>query len=71
LDKGRYRINIEFDDNNLCFCDIGSGPLTWDSYSILLVAKEQREIVICVDPKNMTTHRDLHGSLLSGKQQQK
>ena len=55
LSRGRYGVYIDFDEDDICYCDIGLERLTWDSYSLILqLVKEKCEVIICVDPHNLT-----------------
>jgi len=30
------KLSIYYDKYNICYCDIGSGPMCWEHYSLLL-----------------------------------
>ena len=48
------QLSIDYDDEDMCYCDIGSGPVCWEHYSLLLqLAREKREIVVCADTRNL------------------
>jgi hypothetical protein len=48
------QFSIDYDDEDMCYCDIGSGPICWENYSLLLqLAREKREISVCADTRNL------------------
>jgi hypothetical protein len=48
------QLSIEYEDEDMCYCDIASRPISWEHYSLLLqLAHEKREIVVCADTRNL------------------
>jgi hypothetical protein len=57
LSRGWVGTWIEYDNDGLCYCDIGTGSLTWDSYALIQqLEKEKGKIVVCVDANNLVQH---------------
>jgi hypothetical protein len=55
LSRGRFDVCIDYDEFYMCYCDIGSGTITDESYQLfLLLVKEKGEVIINRDPQNLT-----------------
>lgn len=57
LIRNGFGVNIDFHENNLCYCDIVVGILTGEAYSLILhLTKYKGEIVLYGDPCNLTMY---------------